>query len=288
MYISMTPSARPPVNAGPWGLGAVRIPVPRLRRRRGLRGLGQDEFSQPGPNGGTQIVDANGNLIYSAAQVAADPGLLSALASSGVCPGGLLPTYFPGGESTCAGTETVAGGSNTPAAQFNYPVDGACPVAGWCFTGSSMTDPASYTWTGGGSPTSPNPALIFGAQPIPASYSTPASSAPSPAAVSAAPPLGSPTVVINSDPYPMGPPAVTLPVPLISTPPVQSAPAAAPAAALVTTGPSTSGNVNAAGTCFSALPFVGLPAGACFGPLDAGTWGLIGAGVLLLFVLGRK
>ncbi len=150
--------------------GPVRFGVPLVVTPRGIAGLGQVELSRPGPSGGTEIVDPNGNIIYTEAQVAADPSLLTPLSAAGVCPGGLLPTWFPGGESTCAGGETIAGGSNTPAAQFNYPVAGACPVEGWCFTGSSMTDPNSFTWTGAGSPTSPNPATQFSALPLPVSY----------------------------------------------------------------------------------------------------------------------
>jgi hypothetical protein len=155
-------------------------PAPRFSRRPlALAGLGRLGASaagllvQPGPGGGTQVVDASGNVIYSAAYVAANPSILSSIAATGVCPGGLMPTYFPGGESVCAGTETIAGGSNTPAAQFNYPVGGACPVQGWCFTGSSMTDPGSFTWMGGGTPTSPNPASIYSAAPLPSVYTTP-------------------------------------------------------------------------------------------------------------------
>jgi hypothetical protein len=152
-------------------------PFPRYSRRPNplvnLAGLGQTALLQrPGPGGtGTEIVDENGNVVYTADQVAANPALLSQISSS-VCPGGLLPTWFPGGQSTCAGSGP---GSQTPygteaQAQYDYPVDGVCPDPGWCFTGTSMTDTNSYTWQGGGSPTTPNPATIASANPLPSSY----------------------------------------------------------------------------------------------------------------------
>lgn len=211
------------------GLGAVRAPgasrladgrvairVPRVMfRRRGLGMTDQEAAAwaainggrtassgtafqtgtsggslqvRPGPNGGTEIVDAYGNTVYTADQVAANPSLLSQL--SGVCPPGMLPTWEPGGESLCAGSAVIPGEGTVVGPQFNYPVMGQCPVAGWCFTGTNMSDPSSYTWTGGGSPTSLNPALIMSAAPLPSSYFGGSAPAPVPLVV---PKLLSPT-----------------------------------------------------------------------------------------------
>ena len=154
-------------------------PVSRFTRRPNrLSGIGAAAalLTQPGPNGGTQIVDASGDVIYTADQVAANPSLLSSLAASSPCPGGMLPTWFPGGESTCADQSPGAIGpeGNTVGPQFNYAIGGSCAdiTDGWCMTGSDPTNPASYTWQGGGTPTTLNPAVINSAQPLPSAYTT--------------------------------------------------------------------------------------------------------------------
>ena len=152
-------------------------PAPRFTREpnplTGLHGLGAALLTRPGPNGGTEIVDSGGNTVYSESQVAANPSLLSTLPSP--CPSGMLPTWFPGGESICADNNTRIPGEGTVVGpQFNYPIYGSCPVDGWCMTGSDPNSPASYVWQGGGSPTSLNPATILSAQPLPQVYNTPA------------------------------------------------------------------------------------------------------------------
>lgn len=115
-------------------------------------------LTKPGPNGGTEIVDPNGNVVYSEGQVNANPSLLNLL--NGACPPGTRPTWFPGGESTCAGSAQTPEGT-VLGPQFNYPINGSCAVMGWCFTGTSLSDPNSYTWTGGGTPNVLNPALAY-------------------------------------------------------------------------------------------------------------------------------
>ena len=152
-------------------------PVSRFTRRPNrLSGIGAAAalLTQPGPNGGTQIVDASGDVIYTADQVAANPSLLSSLAASSPCPGGMLPTWFPGGESTCADQSpgAISNEGNTVTPQYNDPINGQCQVNGWCMTGSDPTNPASYTWQGGGTPTTLNPAVVYSAQPLPSAYTT--------------------------------------------------------------------------------------------------------------------
>ena len=272
--------------------------VSGLRGLRGLRGLGDatGQLTRPGPDGGTEIVDASGNVLYSEAEVAADPSLLTAISSTNVCPGGLMPTWFPGGESVCAGTETVAG-SNIAGPQYNLPVDNVCTPGNWCFTGSSMTDPASFTWTGGGTPTSPNPATIYSAQPLPSVYTTQQTQAQTLAIQDA--------IARGITP----PPVVTNPnVSNVINPPTGGSPVSKTAIANAS---NQSGNQNmnagaAAGaqaqsqttpTCTSIASFLAgdnpnapvVPIGGCFGPFDLATWGIMGAGALLLFMtLGRK
>jgi len=158
-------------------------PAPRFTRRpnpladsinrpNGVSGLGVALLTRPGPGGsGTEIVDSSGNTVYSAAQVAANPSLLTSLPSP--CPGGMLPTWFPGGESICADNSTRTDEGTVAFAQFNYEVMGQCPVDGWCMTGSDPLNPASYVWQGGGTPTSLNPAIIRGAAPLPSVFNQP-------------------------------------------------------------------------------------------------------------------
>lgn len=149
---------------------------PWSTRLSGLSALGATPLlQQPGPGGiGIQIVDPSGNLVYSAAQVAADPTLLQSINSGGQCPPGLSPTFAPGGESTCA---QIVDGQSVFQPQFQYSVAGGCPPTGWCLTGSNPMDPNSYTWEGGGVPNVSNPAAVYAAQPLAAAYNTPDSAA---------------------------------------------------------------------------------------------------------------
>ncbi len=121
------------------GARARTIRVPRL-----MRGLGQAATSapllvQPGPGGvGTQIVDPNGNIVYSAAQVAANPNLLNQVNSS-LCTPPMVPTYFPGGQSECSmpGTITTQIAGN-PTITCDDP-SGLC--YGSTYEGETITSP---------------------------------------------------------------------------------------------------------------------------------------------------
>ena len=141
---------------------ANMTPAPRFTRRpNSLTGLGQTELLV---NGSGEIVDENGNTVYTAAQVAADPSLINQVSTS-VCPAGLLPTWFPGG-NVCAGSSDPT----EPGPQYDYEVGGQCPDVGWCLTGSDTNDPSAYTWEGGGTPNVPNPATVINAPSLPSSY----------------------------------------------------------------------------------------------------------------------
>ena len=156
----------------------IRIPLVLRKIPRGM-GLGAAELSRPGPTGGTEIVDSSGNVIYTEAFVAANPSLLTSL--GGGCPGGELPEWYPGGESVCADQSAVVPGEGvSPYAQFNYSEGGSCQVDGWCLTGTNPADPNSYTWQGGGQPTTLNPAIVMSAAPLPTAFNTPATSVPVP------------------------------------------------------------------------------------------------------------
>lgn len=185
-------------------------PAPRFTRRPNrLSGIGAALLTRPGPNGGTEIVDANGDTIYTEDQVAANPSLLTSLANTSPCPGGMLPTWFPGGESVCADQSAGAVGpeGNSPYAQFNYAIGGSCTVDGWCLTGTDPTNPASYTWQGGGTPTTLNPAIVQSAQPLPTVFNKPLTAAQQ-AAAEAAVGSGNPQnaiAALTSTPTPTAP-----------------------------------------------------------------------------------
>jgi len=134
--------------------------------------------------------------------VAANPSLLTSL--GGVCPGGMLPEWYPGGESVCADQSAIVPGEGvSPFAQFNYAEGGSCAVDGWCLTGTDPTNPNSYTWQGGGNPTTLNPAIVMGAAPLPTAFNTPATSVPVPGQL----PIPAAGVKVNTDPIPSSLPA---------------------------------------------------------------------------------
>jgi hypothetical protein len=114
-------------------------------------------FEQPGPGAvGTQIVDASGNIVYSASQVAANPALLNQLNASNVCPSPMVPTYFPGGQSECSlpGTTTTQI-QGAPLVTCDDP-SGLCEGSTW--QGQTILTPGQIA----GIPTA-----------LPASYTTP-------------------------------------------------------------------------------------------------------------------
>jgi hypothetical protein len=223
------------VADGP-GLGAVqRRNVPRIVRtpqgavirmpllvRRGVgaaRGMGAASlFTRPAPDGlpGTEIVDASGSVVYSWQQVAANPGLITQLGQSSGCQNGTLPVWFPGNAATGGGPvcadpgAIVPGEGNSPFAQFEYPINGQCNPGVWCFTGSSLDDPNSYTWTGGGTPDVMNPAYVRNAG---TPYLNPVQ--PAPRSIPSPTPYTPPVVVVNRDP-----------IPLLAPPPLRAATAA--------------------------------------------------------------
>jgi hypothetical protein len=94
---------------------------------------------RPGPGDvGTEIVDPNGNIVYSADQVAANPALANI--PTGGCPTGMVPTWYPGGQSECAvpgaqGGTYIAG---TPIGQCDDP-SGLCQ--GSTFQGQTIQTP---------------------------------------------------------------------------------------------------------------------------------------------------
>jgi hypothetical protein len=175
--LGAAPARRAPhVMRNSQGTAVIRMPI--VIRARPARGFGAVDpsqvaglFTRPGPNGGTELVSANGNVVYSEDQVNANPGLLQALQSSNPCGNGTMPVYFPGGESTCGDPSAlIPGVGNSPLPQFEYPINGSCNPNVWCLTGTDPTNPNSYTWNGSGTPTVMNPALVMTAGTIPAGY----------------------------------------------------------------------------------------------------------------------
>jgi hypothetical protein len=213
--------ARRPVASayrGPNGKLYVRLPIVMRRHGMGDASL----FTRPAPDGlpGTEIVDASGSVVYSWQQVAADPSLIAHLGASSGCRNGTLPVWFPGSAATGGGPvcadpgAIVPGEGNSPFAQFEYPINGQCNPGVWCFTGSSLNDPNSYTWTGGGTPDVMNPAYVRNpGVPYPVPYGTdPILTQPRIIPLPMTPP-----VVVNRDPIPVYPPAPHPPAPVASS-----------------------------------------------------------------------
>jgi hypothetical protein len=232
------------VADGP-GVGAVqRRNVPRIVRtkqgavirmpllvRRGVgaaRGMGAASlFTRPAPDGnpGTEIVDISGNVVYTWQQVAANPGLIAQLGQSSGCQNGTLPVWFPGNAATGGGpvcadpSAVVPGEGNSPFAQFEYPINGQCNPGVWCFTGSNLNDPNSYTWTGGGNPDVMNPAYVRNAgtpYPAPQNPGMPYQLPFQPTVLTDPTPTHTPPVFVARDPVP----------PVIAPPPLRPATAA--------------------------------------------------------------
>lgn len=261
---------------------------PRFTRRPNrLSGIGAALLSRPGPNGGTEIVDANGDTIYTEDQVAANPSLLSSLAASSPCPGGLLPTWFPGGESVCADPSAIVPGEgNSPFAQFNYAIGGSCTVDGWCLTGSDATNPASYVWQGGGTPTTLNPAIVMGAQPLPTVFNTaltPAQEAAAQQAIGSGNPQGAIQALTNTPT-----PVVTPTTSTVLNPPRAAGPATGVTAQSIANGSPQAGNtsMNVGAGSDNALTDLETQAETATG-LSGTTLLLIAAGVAALLVLKK-
>jgi hypothetical protein len=169
------------------GMGYALRPPTGLRYsqrkvRQGVGRLGQTMplltrncFTSTGAPG-TEVVDAEGNVIYSCDAVAADPTLLNKVGSGG-CPAGMQPVFYPGGQSECSvppGTNPqcvdptgVCGNFLEPGLNPNY-------APGWNLpSGASFNDPTAWIWyPPNTTPTTPNPAIAYNANPLGAPYQT--------------------------------------------------------------------------------------------------------------------
>ena len=173
MYLTTLPPAPPAyapsrgrLTRGVQGFGAAPAPlfVPRVlfirgkvaRGMRGFGGLGAGTPAQVANTpDGPSILDAQGNTVYTAAQVAANPSLLSQISASG-CPSGLIPTYsmagpqctVPGGNPTCADPTGVCGSFLLPGQSLSQANNG------WVLVGDQ------WVWNGPGQPNTPSPGAI--------------------------------------------------------------------------------------------------------------------------------
>src|SRR5271154_309623 len=142
------------------------------RHNLGLRGLHRlglgDTSGNPGAGvqiangvGGPSILDANGNTVYTQAEVAANPGLLIQVSSSSGCPSGSVPTWtmggsvcqYPGASGTCEDPTGVCGSFGQPGQTASNPGNAD---AGWVLS----SDGSGWFWNGPGSPTTPSPGAI--------------------------------------------------------------------------------------------------------------------------------
>ena len=243
----------------PTGLPQARTRIYRgANRSRGVGqatapgGMGQAIFAQPGPGAvGTQIVDANGNIVYSAAQVAANPSLLNQL-NNGACTPPMVPTYFPGGQSECSMPGTVT------SQIYGAPIDVCDDPSGLCqdstFNGQTISQPNQLPSTA-----------------LPSGYLS-----------NGMPAAGSQGVTASLPNNPLAPaPSQALTPPATGTVVNPAAPGSGIAPGTVVNGTPTGGAATV--TCN------GIGVGPCIGPLDAGTWGLIAAGALVLWMaMGTK
>ena len=134
MFVNVTGMGQ--VRPLPRGVRPIRVPV---MRRRGVSGLGQTLLERPGPGGvGIEIVDPSGNIVYSASQVAANPSL--ATIPSGGCPTGMVPTWYPGGQSECA-VPGAQGGTQIQGAPLNTCTDPSGLCFGSTFQGGTIQTP---------------------------------------------------------------------------------------------------------------------------------------------------
>jgi hypothetical protein len=128
----------------------------------GIAGLGAGAPAQVanGPDG-PFIMDAHGNTVYTASQVAADPSLLSLVSSSASgCPPPLVPTWTMAG-TICAVPGAGSGGCLDPTGvcgSYQLPTQSnPCSVNdGWV-----LDLDGQWTWCGPGTtPTTPSPGAI--------------------------------------------------------------------------------------------------------------------------------
>lgn len=247
------------------GIGYALRPPTGLRQAQrriahGIGRLGQSSASllaRPGPGGvGTEVVDPNGNIVYSADQIAADPSLLNQL-NSGLCPPPMVPTWYPGGQSECA-MPGAQGGGQIQGAPLNVCSDPTGICEGDTFEGTTITTPGE---------------LPVGA--LPTSYTSPEATAYQTVSGNPAP---TPTLPLSPAPTP----ALTAPTTGTGNPLTGSNTNTTTALSPGSTVNGTSTSGSAASTCS------GIGMGPCIGPLDAGTWGLIAVGALMLVMVMEK
>lgn len=239
------------------GIGYALRPPTGLRQAqrriaRGIGRLGQASASllaRPGPGGvGTEVVDPNGNIVYSADQIAADPSLLNQL-NSGLCPPPMVPTWYPGGQSECA-MPGAQGGGQIQGAPLNVCSDPTGICEGDTFEGITITTPGE---------------LPVGA--LPTSYTSPEATAYQ-------------TVSGNPAPTPTPTPA---PAPLSPAPtPALTAPTTGTGNPLAGSNTNTTTALNPASTVNGTAPATTTIAG-----MDPMTLLLIAAGIVVLVLVEK-
>lgn len=136
----------------------------------GLRGLSKlglgDTSGTPGPGvqivqgaAGPYIADANGNTVYTQAEVVANPALLQQVTASSGCPAGSQPTWtmagsvcqWPGNPD-CLDPTGVCGSYLQPGQSLANPGNAN---QGWVLQADG-----TWGWNGPGQPTTPSPGAI--------------------------------------------------------------------------------------------------------------------------------
>ena len=155
-FTNTTPSptvVNPPINQVPAPTTTVATSVP-MSTLTGGSGPGVQIVNTVG---GPTIADANGNTIYSQAEVAANPSLLTQVTASSGCPSGSVPTWtmggsvcqYPGASATCEDPTGVCGSFLLPGQTLSQADQG------WV-----MQSDGSWVWNGPGNPTTPSPGAI--------------------------------------------------------------------------------------------------------------------------------
>jgi hypothetical protein len=139
------------------------------RHNLGLRGMHRlglgDTSGNPGAGvqivqgaAGPYIADANGNTVYTQAEVAANPGLLTQVTANSGCPSGSQPTWtmagsvcqYPGNPN-CLDPTGVCGSFAQPGQSQANPGNADL---GW------VLGTNGWFWNGPGTPTTPSPGAI--------------------------------------------------------------------------------------------------------------------------------